>query len=107
LEAGERSFPFVNLLVHREQLDENGFWNPVDGEDSIAGGLQVNVYGRRSHYLQLAEFFGQFAEIDTSKDGDFHQHFEAIFSADGRTRLHLILRKDDEGTSSFPDHFPR
>jgi len=107
LEAGERSFPFVNFLIHREQLDENGFWNPVAGEVSVTGGLQVNLYGRRAHYLQLAEFFRRFAELDTAQDGDFHRHFEAVFSVDGRTRIHLILRKDDDGTSSCPDHFPR
>ena len=97
----------VTFHVHREVIDENGLWNPVVDEGSLLGGLQINLYGRRADYLQLAEAIRAFAEIDSSGDGDFHHHLEGLLSVDGRTRLHLILRKDDVGDSSHGESFPK
>jgi hypothetical protein len=99
--------PFVNFLVTREYLDRNGIWNPRDGSPPLKGGFQINVLGSRDHYLRLADFFRDFAERDTSSDGDYHDHFEGLMSADGNLRLHVILRKDDVGDSIWKDYFPR
>jgi hypothetical protein len=96
----------VTFHIHREVLDENGLWNPTD-EGSLEGGLQINLYGRKGDYLKLAELIRTFAETDSSSDGDFHRHFEGLRSADGRTRLHLILRKDDVGDSIHTEAFPQ
>jgi len=52
-------------------------------------------------YLRLADLIREFAEQDTSTDSDYHQHFEGIMSADEKTRLHIILRKDDVGDSLY------
>jgi len=56
--------------------------------------------------VKLAEVIRAFAEIDSSHDGNFHHHFEGIMSVDNRTRLHLILRKDDVGDSFHSASFP-
>lgn len=99
--------PVVNFSIVEEHLDGNGIWNPHDKASPFKGGLQVNVFGTREHYLKLAEFFRKFAEQDTSDDGDFHEHFEGLMSVDDNTRLHVILRKDDVGDSTYGSYFPR
>src|SRR5438552_2340237 len=99
--------PFVNFVVAREYRGRNGLWNPRDGAAPIKGGLQINVFGRREHYLQLADFLQRFAERDTSIDSDYHDHFEGFTSADGNLRLHVILRKDDVGDSTWKRFFPK
>ena len=99
--------PFVNFLVAREYLGHNGLWNPRDGSPPLKGAFQINVFGTKSHYLRLAELFREFAERDTSSDGDYHEHFEGLMSADRSVRLHVILRKDDVGDSTWKDHFPK
>ncbi len=99
--------PFVNFSVAREYLGRNGLWNPRDGNPPLKAAFQINVFGAREHYLQLAEFFREFAERDTSTDGDYHDHFEGISSNNGLVRLHVILRKDDVGDSSWKDQFPK
>jgi len=86
----------------REILDEHGIWNPVDGEPFISeGGFQINVFGTRENYLRLADALRRFAEQDTSTDADYHEHFEDLRDANGKVRLHIILRKDDVGNSGF------
>ena len=99
--------PFVNFSVAREYLGRNGIWNPRDKAPPLKAGFQVNVFGSREHYLQLGEFFREFAERDTSGDGDYHEHFEGITSTSGDGRLHLILRKDDVGDSGWRENFPK
>jgi|GEM_PF-2048916 len=103
MEAQQAEFPFVNFTVSREYLDSNGLYNPRDGGPPVEGAFQVNVYGNREHYLRLGEFFRKFAELDTSDDGDHHEHLEGILSARGNVRLHVILRKDDVGDSGWWD----
>ena len=93
--------PFVSFSVSPEYLDENGIYNPRDGQPPLEAAFQVNVFGTREHYLKLAEFFRAFAEQDTTDDGDFHDHFEGILSHDGNVRLHVILRKDDVGDATW------
>jgi hypothetical protein len=93
--------PFVNFTVSREHLDRNGIWNPRNKAPPLKAAFQVNVFGSREHYLQLAEFFREFAERDTSHDGDYHEHFEGLMCSDGNVRIHVILRKDDVGDSGW------
>ncbi|SRR6266705_386117 len=106
-------FPHVSFVMCREYLDEDGIWNPRDGDSPVEGGFQVNVFGTREHYLRLADAIRQFAEQDTSKDGDYHEHFhghepsQGLFSADGKIRFHVILRKDDVGDSPFQVYYPK
>ena len=99
--------PFVNFLVEREYLGRDGLWNPRDRTPPLKAGLQINVFGSREHYLKLSDFFREFAERDTSRDGDYHAHFEGLASADGNVRLHIILRKDDVGDSIWGVYFPK
>jgi hypothetical protein len=94
MKAKKAQPPFVNFSVAREYLDRNGIWNPRDKTPPLKEAFQVNVFGSRAHYLQLAEFFREFAERDTSTDGDYHDHFEGLMSTSGNVRLHVILRKD-------------
>ncbi len=93
--------------MSREYLDENEIWNPRDDDSPVDGGFQVNVFGTRDHYLRLAEAIRRFAEQDTSLDGDHHEHFEGLIAANGKVRLHIILRKDDVGNSTWKDWFPK
>jgi hypothetical protein len=100
-------FPHVSFMMTREVLDEDGIWNPVDGEPFISeGGFQINVFGTREHYLRLADAIRKFAERDTLTDGDYHEHFEDLFAAEGKVRLHIILRKDDVGDSTWRHYYP-
>ena len=96
--------PFVSFEIEREYLGRDGLWNPRIGTPPLKAGLQVNVYGSRKHYMQLARFLREFAEQDTSRDAEHHEHFEGVMSADGNVRLHLILRKDDVGDSAWASH---
>jgi hypothetical protein len=83
----------VAFLVHREVLEKDGLWNPVPGEDSFAGGLQVNIWADSEGYRELGRYFLSLAELDARQDPGFHEHHEGLQSADGRTRLHIICRK--------------
>jgi hypothetical protein len=100
-------FPFVTFIACREYSDETGNGNPRDGEPPLETALQVNVFGRREHYLKLAEELRAFAERDVSQYGIDHEHFEGLTSADGRVRVHLILRVgDDVAGTGFEELFP-
>jgi hypothetical protein len=100
-------FPFVTFVACREYLDENGIWNPRDGEPPLEAAFQVNVFGRREQYLALAEALRAFAERDVSKYGIDHDHFEGLMSVDGKVRVHLILRiGDDIAGTGFESFFP-
>ena len=85
--AGELAFE-----VWREVPDDEGLWNPVIGEDTVGGGFQVSLEGTSAGYRELARYLLAVAELDTSADPDFHEHHE-FTSADGRTRVHPIVRK--------------
>jgi hypothetical protein len=97
---------FVSFLIAREYLEKNGMWNPRDKGPPLKGGFQVNIMGTREHYLQLADFLRDFAEKNTSQDGDYHEHFEGLISANGQVRLQIILRKDDVGDCTWSVWFP-
>jgi hypothetical protein len=100
-------FPHVSFLVNREYLDTDGIWNPRDEDPPMEGGFQINVFGSREHYLRLADAIRQFAERDTSHDGDYHEHFEGLLNSDGKVRLHIILRKDDVGDGIYKMYYPK
>ncbi len=80
--------------VRRERIDETGLWNPGDDEPTVEGGFQINVYGTSRGFKAFAEYLLKLAALDTSADEGFHEHHETT-SADGRTRLHLIVRKNE------------
>ena len=107
LKSMPTKFPHVTFLINKEYLEEGGIWNPRDEDPPIEGGFQINVFGTRKHYLRLADAIRQFAEQDTSSDGDYHEHFEGLFNSDGKVRLHVILRKDDVGDSIYKMYFPK
>ena len=82
----------LRFTVWREVLDDHGELNPVVGEDTIAGAFQVSLEGTAAGYRELARYLLGIAELDVRADPDFHDHHE-VLSADGRTRLHLIVRR--------------
>jgi hypothetical protein len=90
------SFEKLVFLVHREVLDEDGIYNPVDGEGTCEGAFQINIHSDSEGYRELGKYFLWLAEYDVGGDPSFHQHYSGLISADGRTRLHVIVRKDDE-----------
>ena len=85
--AGELRFEMCPEL-----LDEDGTLNPVPGSSTVEGAFQVNVEGTAAGYRELARYLLGIAELDTAVDPGFHEHHE-VLSGDGRTHLHLILRK--------------
>lgn len=91
----------VGFEVWREVPDDDGLWNPVVGEDTVAGGFQISVEGTSSGDRELARYLLAIAELDTSADPGFHEHHE-VSSTDGRTRLHIILRKRPDGQAHIP-----
>jgi hypothetical protein len=95
------ALPFVAFSVSPEYLDENGLWNPRDGNPPLQAAFQINLYGTREHYLRLAQAIRKFAEKDTSADGDHHEHVEGMLSFNGKVRLNVILRKDDVGDATW------
>ncbi|HEX2973619.1 MAG TPA: hypothetical protein VHP11_14890 [Tepidisphaeraceae bacterium] len=92
----------VKFLVHREVRDEDGIMNPVDGEGSVEGGFQINIWANSEGYRELARYFLGLAELDASADSNFHEHHAGLMSADGRTQLHIICRKPQIVEDSFP-----
>lgn len=78
--------------VLRQERDEDGEFNPPDGDPAYDGSLQVNVWGDSVSFRELGRYFLTLAELDTSADPDFHEHHE-ITSADSRSHVHLIVRK--------------
>ena len=78
--------------VWPELPDENGIANPPAGSATVDGSFQISLEGNSSVYRELGRYLLGIAELDTSVDPDFHEHHE-LTSTDGRTRLHLILRK--------------
>ena len=86
----------IKFLFHREVLDEDGIFNPIDNERTYEGAFQINIHADSEGYRELGRYFLGLAEYDVGGDPAFHEHHEPILSADGRTRLHIICRKDDE-----------
>jgi hypothetical protein len=108
--------PFVNFYVAPLYRDRDGHWEtrsiPSSSFDPTfkqppKRAFQITLLGSREHYLQLAEFLRKFAELDTSHDDEYHEHYDGLLSIIGNVRLHLILRKDDVGTSIWHPLFPK
>lgn len=83
-----------NLFQHgfrftaaKEEVDEDGIWNPIPNGGPFSGGLQINVSGDKERFLKLSEYFKRLAEAGP----DDHDHCEVI-SEDQATRLHFIFR---------------
>ncbi len=92
----------IGFEVWREIVDEDGLWNPVVGEDTIAGGFQISLVGTSAGFRELGKYLLALAEFDTAPDPSYHEHHE-LTSVDGRTRLHIIARKKPGGGSVGPD----
>lgn len=82
----------ARFAVFRERLGRDGLWNPRDGEPTVEGGFQISVTATSRGFRELGRYLLALAEIDSSRDEDYHEHVETL-SVDGRTRLHFILRK--------------
>ena len=85
----------VKFSFHREVLDEDGIYNPVDDKEPYEGAFQININADSEGYRELGKYFLGLAEYGVGKNEGFHQHHEGLISADGRTRLHIIVRKDE------------
>jgi len=83
----------IRFSVHREALDEDGLLNPIPDEGTVEGAFQINVYGKSEGFRELGRYLLALSELDTTVDPDFHSHFDDLKSIDGRTTLHIILRK--------------
>ena len=82
----------ARFAVFKERLGREGLWNPRDGEPTVAGGFQISVTATSRGFRELGRYLLALAEIDSSRDEDYHEHVQAL-SGDGRTRFHFILRK--------------
>lgn len=85
----------VQLLMWREVPDEEGLLNPVPGEPTVDGAFQLRLEGTAAGYREVARYLLAIAELDVTADAEFHEHHEVV-SGDGRTRLHLIVRRQPE-----------
>lgn len=85
------------FAVGREYLDRYGLWNPRDGNKAKAGksSYQINLVGTAKAWRELSKFCLALAEADTKQDGDCHEHIE-VWSHEGNTRIHLIVRRAEE-----------
>jgi hypothetical protein len=65
---------------------------PTTASPTIEGTFQVSLNGTAEGFRELGKYLLAVAELDTSADPGFHEHHE-FTSADGRTGIHLIVRK--------------
>ena len=89
----------LRFVVRPEVLDEDGLLNPSPDSSTVDGAFQINVEGTAEGYRELARYLLGIAELDTVVDPGFHEHHE-VLSDDGRTHLHLILRKRPDAATS-------
>jgi hypothetical protein len=82
----------LNYNVWIETLDDEGVLNPIFEQGTAQGAFQINIWGNSEGYRELAKYLLAVAELDTGTDPSFHEHHH-IVSADGRTQLHIIIRK--------------
>src|SRR5690606_27614075 len=85
----------VDLHLWREVPDEDGLLNPVPGEPTVEGAFQLSLEGTAAGFRALARYLLAVAELDVRADPGFHEHHE-VTSGDGRTRLHVIVRRRPE-----------
>ena len=82
----------LGFNVLRQELDADGEFNPSGDDPVYDGSLQINLWGDSASFREIGRYFLGLAELDTSADPDFHEHHE-MTSTDGRSQVHLILRK--------------
>ena len=82
----------LKCSIWAEAPDEEGVLNPNFEEGTYQGALQINIWGNSEGYRELAKYLLAIAELDTRTDPSFHEHHN-IVSSDGRTQLHIIIRK--------------
>ncbi len=80
-----------NVLPATEQ--GHGGFGPELGAQSYDGAFQVNIWGSAADFRELGRYLLAIAELDTTIDPGFHQHHDEVRTADGRTRIDLIVRK--------------
>jgi hypothetical protein len=73
---------------------EDGSIGPTPDAVGHQGSLQINLAGTASDYRELGRHLLAIAELDSSADPGFHQHYDGLRSTDGRTQINLILRKE-------------
>ena len=84
----------LSYVMYREVVDEDGNLAPPLHENSIKGAFQINITANSKGFRELGKYFLSLAELDTSVDKGFHEHLEGLKSSEGRTQLHIILRKN-------------
>jgi hypothetical protein len=82
----------IRFEMWREVPDADGVLNPVIGEQTVEGAFQVSLDGTPAGFRELARYFLALAELDVKRCKDYHEHLETV-SADGRTRIHMIVRR--------------
>ncbi len=87
----------VGYSLHRTAADEDGLLGPKPGEPSVEGTFQLNLAGTAHGFRELGRYFLALAELDSSADPNHHQHFDGLRSADGRTVVDVIVRKEAGG----------
>ena len=81
------------FAVFRCEKDENGIFNPVEGEGAYKGAFQLSIHGTSAGYRELARYLLAIAELDTSVDEGFHIHHDGLIGLNKRTQVDVILRK--------------
>jgi len=84
----------LSYSVWLETPDEEGDLNPIFEQGTFQGAFQINIWGNSEGYRELAKYLLSIAELDTVTDPNFHEHHHVV-SSDGRTQLHIILRKQE------------
>ena len=85
--------PAFGMNVLQEFDDSDDAPGPILGAGSYRGALQINIWGTAADYRELGRHLLAIAELDSSVDPDFHQHYDTLRSDDGQTQVELILRK--------------
>ena len=80
-------------------MSRKSVFGPPIGGASYEGAIQVNVWGTSADFRELGRYLLAIAELDASADPGFHQHHDELRSADGRTRVDLIVRKIPEAAT--------
>jgi hypothetical protein len=90
---GPGKIPGLGFSVCRERQDKSGTFNPRQSEGPFKGALQVNISGTAASYRKLASYFAALAELRAPTRAEYHEHLEPLESADGATRLHIVIRR--------------
>jgi hypothetical protein len=89
----------VHFNVRREVPDEEGVLNPVVDEDTVEGAFQISIWGNSEGFRELGRYLLAMSKIDIGDYPSFHEHHDLV-SGDGRTHLHIIVRRSTGEMSS-------